>query len=165
MTKNILNVTYLCIAILSLIITELFCANLAFETLGEVMSALYLFIITINIVPLLLLIVNKRRQLALGIIFLIGFVVIPYQFYLAQKLVSLKEEAANLTTYLYDQKKSTSVYPKDISGYLFTFPELKKNFNYSRESENQFSLYYYVGSQTTSHFYHSDTKKWGYYPD
>lgn len=165
MTKNILNTAYVYTAILSLIITELFCAKLAFETLGEVISVLYFLIIAFNIVPLLLLVFNKLKPLAFGIIFLIGFIVVPYQFYLAQKLISLKEEAANLTTWLHDQKNAHTIYPTDISGYDFTFPELKKNFDYTRESEYQFSLYYYVGSQTTSHFYHSDKKKWGYYPD
>lgn len=165
MTKNILNTAYLYIAIFSLIVIEIFCGKFAFETLGEITSAVYFFIIAINIIPIFLLILNKQKNLAIGIVLLIDLIIIPYQLYLGVKLVSLKEEAANLTAYLYEQKIDNNIYPKDITGYEFTFPELKKNFNYTQESANQFTLYYYVGTEGTTHFYNSDTKKWGYYPD
>lgn len=165
MAKNIISAVYLYIAIFSLVVIEIFCAKLAFETLGEITSTLYFFIIAINIIPLLLLTFNKQKHLAIGIILLIGFIIVPYQFYLGNKLISLKEEAANITAYLYEQKIANILYPKDISGYAFVFPELKKNFNYNQESANQFRLYYYVGTESTSHFYKSDTKKWDYYPD
>lgn len=165
MTKNIINAVYLYIAIFSLVVIEIFCGKLAFETLGEITSTLYFFIIAINIIPVLLLIFNKQKHLAIGIVLLIGFIIVPYQFYLGNKLISLKEEAANITAYLYEQKIDNSIYPKDISGYTFAFQELKENFNYNQGSSNQFTLYYYVGTESTSHFYNSDTKKWGYYPD
>lgn len=165
MTKNILNTAYLYIAIFSLVVIEVVCAKLAFETLAEITSTLYFFLIAINIIPILLIIFKKQRHLAIGIILVIGFIIVPYQFYLGNKLVSLKEEAANITAYLYEQKIANNLYPEDISGYPFTFPELKKNFNYNQEPASQFTLYYYVGTENTSHFYKSDTKKWDYYPD
>jgi len=165
MAKNILNTTYLYIAIFSLVVIEIFCAKLAFETLAEITSTLYFFIIAINIIPILLLVFNKQKHLAIGIILLIGFIIVPYQFYLGNKLISLKEEAANITAYLYEQKIDNAHYPKDLSGYTFAFTELKKNFNYNQTSDKQFTLYYYVGTESTSHFYNSNTKKWGYYPD
>lgn len=165
MTKNILNTAYLYIAIFSLVVIEIFCAKLAFETLGEITSTLYFFVIAINVIPVLLLVFNKQKDLAIGIILVIGFIVVPYQVYLGNKLISLKEEAANITAYLYEQKMANNLYPKDISGYTFASPELKKNFNYNQEPASQFTLYYYVGIENTSHFYKSVTKKWGYYPD
>lgn len=165
MTKDILKTIYLYIAIFSLVVIEIFCAKLAFETLGEITSTLYFFLIAINIIPIFLLLFNKNKHFATGIILLIGFIIVPYQLYLGNKLISLKEEAANITAFLYEQKNDNAIYPKDLSEYVFAFPELRKNFNYNQESANQFRLYYYVGTESTSHFYNSDTKKWGYYPD
>ncbi|PIR03970.1 MAG: hypothetical protein COV59_02185 [Candidatus Magasanikbacteria bacterium CG11_big_fil_rev_8_21_14_0_20_39_34] len=165
MTKNIVNTAYIYIAIFSVVTIEIFCAKLAFETLAEITSGLYFFVIAINIVPIVLILFNKQKHVAMGIIAVIGFIIIPYQLYLGNKLINIKEEAANITAYVYAQKVDNGMYPKDISGYTFTFPELKKNFNYNQESLEQFTLYYYVGNEGTSHFYNSDTKKWGYYPD
>jgi len=165
MTKNIVNTIYLSLAIFSLVVIEIFCAKLAFETLAEITSTLYFFVIAINIVPIVLLLYNKQKHLAIGLILFIGFIIVPYQLYLGDKLLSLKEEAANITAYLYEQKIDNNLYPKDLSGYAFAFPDLKKNFNYNSVSADQFTLYYTVGTKSTSHFYNSDTKKWGYYPD
>ncbi len=165
MTIKIVDKIFLWTAIFSLIVIEIFCAKLAFETLAEITSALYFCIITINIIPIVLLILNKQKHLSIGVIFLIGFMIIPYQLYLGNKLIALKEEAADISAYLYEQKIDTSLYPKDLSGYIFTFPKLRNNFSYNQESGNQFTLHYYIGTESTSHFYNSDTKKWGYYPD
>ena len=165
MTKNILNTAFLYIAIFSLVVIEIFCGKLAYETLGEITSAVYFLIIAVNIIPVILIILNKQKNISIGIILFLGFMIIPCQFYLGSKLLSLKEEAANLTAYLYEQKISNNDFPKNITGYEFTSPGLKKYFNYTQKADDQFALSYYVGTPTTSHFYNSDTKKWGYYPD
>jgi hypothetical protein len=168
MTKDILNLTFLYIAIFSLVVLEIFCGKLAYETIGEIDSAVYFLIVAINLIPILLLILNKQKQLAIGIILLIGVAIVPYQLYLGNKLLALKEEAANITAYLYEQKIDNNIYPNDLSGYVFAFPALKNNFHYSDKSANdadQFDLSYYAGTADTSHFYNSDTKKWSYYTD
>jgi len=109
--------------------------------------------------------IKKYENLAVLVILLIGFIVVPYQLFLGNNLLALKEEAANITAYVYEQKIQTGNYPQNISNYDFAYPNTRKNFNYNLDTDNQFSLYYYVGTKSTSHFYSSKTRKWGYYPD
>ena len=124
------NFSALCFygAIIFLLILEIFCASLAAETLGEIVSALYFLIITINLLPLALIVLNKYKEFSVGIIFVIGLIIIPYQLYLGHQLLALKEEAANLTAYLYEQKIDLGVYSKDLSAYEFTEPNLAEPF-------------------------------------
>lgn len=164
MIKNISNITLFSISFFSLLVLEIFCAKLAFETLGEIDSGAYFLLVALNVIPLVLLVL-KKTQFAMGLILLIGLLIIPYQLYLGHKLISLKEEAANITAYVYETKFSSPAFPKDLSGYTFSFPKLQKHFNYILQSDGTFHLNYYVGTPATSHFYHSDTKKWDYYPD
>jgi len=153
------------IAIFSLILIEIFAAKLALETIGEITSGLYYLAIAINIIPILMLLFSKQKQVATIIILLIGFIIIPYQLYLGDKLLSLKEESANITAYLYEGKIQDNIYPNDLSGYAFSSPELEKHFNYNRESDAKFNLSYFVGTKNTSHYYNPEAKKWAYYPD
>ena len=173
MVKNIINQPFLYLPIFFLIILEVFCAKLAFETLGEIDSSIYYFVVALNLIPLALLMLNKQKQLAIGLILLIGLLIIPYQLYLGHKLIYLKEEAANITAYLYEEKVSKNAYPADLSGYTFSYPKLQKHFTYTRwdgKGSHQypggyFHLQYYVGTKSTSHYYYSYIKTWHYYPD
>lgn len=165
MQKNLFNTIALFTATFSLLLLEIFCAQLAFETLNEITSGLYFFIVSMNILPVILLVLNKHKQVALGIIVLLGIMIVPYQLYLGNKLNMLKEEAANITAYIYEHKINQGSYPKNLNGYIFNFPNLKEHFRYTLESEKKFIIDYYVGTETTSHFYNSEIKKWKYYPD
>ena len=109
--------------------------------------------------------VKKREELAIGVIALIALIIVPYQFYLGGKLLHLKEEAANITAYLFEERIENGAYPQDLSGYTFTFPQLKNHFRYQPGSNDQFDLDYYVGTPNTSHYYSSELQKWEYYPD
>lgn len=153
------------VAVFSVVLLELFCAHLAFETLGAITSSFYFLVVAINIVPVILLFTNKQRTLAVFILSFIGLLIVPYQLYLGDKLISLKEEAANLTAYLYNQEQIDGTYPEDLSAYEFSFPELKNHFTYNKSTSEQFELYYFVGTENTSHYYKSGDNKWGYYPD
>lgn len=159
---------------------EIFCANLAFETLGEITSGILSLFVALNIIPLILLLKNKIT-LATIFIIIIALILVPQQLYLGKKLIDLKEEGANIVAYLYEQKIETGNFPSDLSGYTFSFPKLQKHFTYYKEfgwfehpkkSNQAFHLLYFVGTKNTSHFYYSRDQKWGeyiarwaYYPD
>ncbi len=165
MSKNIISQVFLFISVFLLIVLEFFCAKLAFETVGEVASAGLLWLVALNIIPLTLLIVKKQKEIALGLLLLIALILIPTQLYLEFKLLYLKEEAANIIAFAYEQKVATGNFPNDLSAYTFSFPKLQKHFSYHKESDQAFKVLYYVGAESTSHFYNSEHKKWGYYPD
>ncbi len=147
-----------------LIALEIFCAKLAFETLGEITSGLYGLLIILNIIPIIFL-YNRKIELAVSLIILIALIIIPYQLCLGKKLINLKEEAANIVAYVYEQKINSGNFPNDLSQYNFSFPKLQKHFTYSKETNGQFKIFYFVGTKNTSHFYYSEHKKWAYYPD
>lgn len=165
MFKNIINQVFLYISIFLLIVLEIFCAKLAFETVGEVASAGLLWLVALNIIPLTLLILKKQKEIAMGLLLLIALIIIPAQLYLGYKLLLLKEESANITAYIYEEKINKNTFPADLSGYTFSFPKLQKHFTYLKKSDGNFEIFYFVGTENTSHFYVSEHKKWGYYPD
>lgn len=161
-------IAYTCLKVLVfllLIILEIFSATLAFETIGEIYSSIYFIVVVFNIIPIFLLVLGKNKQLATLLMSLIALAVVPYQVYLGQRLLSLKEEAANITVYLYDYKVNNQDFPADLSMYEYKEPQLKKFFSYNKEEAGKFLLQYYVGSANTSHYLRSDIKRWHYYPD
>ena len=160
-----LNKFFFWISILSLIVVELFCAKLAFETIGEVASGVYFFAVLLNIIPIALLLLRKQQAVAVSVIFFIGVIIVPYQIFLGNKLLLLKEEASNITAFIYDQKIKDGNYPQNLSDYQFLHQSIKKHFDYRIESNDKFVVSFYVGTQGTSHFYSSEIKRWEYYPD
>jgi len=167
-TKSI-DKTFLWIGVIFLVALEIYCAKLAFENLAEIISDFLLYIIVpINIIPILLLFSGKKIRLAIGILMVLGLIVVPYQLFLNDKLINLKEESANITAYLHKYEIVNKKLPSDLSGYTFSFPKLQKNFNYyidKQSGKEQFYLTYFVGSNSTHHFYSSEDDKWGYNPD
>jgi hypothetical protein len=171
------DLVYFGILLAILIPLEFYAAHLAFETLSELASGFYYFIIIFNLLPIGLFFLERRTVAMILCVGLAAFI-IPYQLYLGYIHSNLKEEAANITNYVYDYKLEKGVYPKTIANYKFKYPELKQHFRYSTRTKKfqgdkltwiddpqGFQLSYYVGTTSTSHFYNPKLKQWGYYPD
>ena len=172
MKKNQILTIYSCITIFFLILIEIICAKLAFHTLGEISSHMYFFVIALNSIPIIFILKKKQEQLATATLCIIALLIIPYQLYLGNLLLSLKEEAANITAYVYEEGLDTGEYPKDLAGYIFSTEKLKNHFRYyivqSHHASNErdgFYLDYFVGTKNTSHYYQSANRQWRYYPD
>jgi hypothetical protein len=97
----------------------------------------------------------------------LALAIIPQQLYLIKKSINLREEMANITAYVYEQKIMTGNFPNDLSGYTFSLPKLEKHtsytkqydrFSYPKKTEQAFELMYFVGP--TSHSYNSENKRW-----
>jgi hypothetical protein len=160
-TENFLFVLLLAL----LIPLELLCARLAYETLGEIISAFYfLSIIGLNLL-FIILAFRYRAAAALGAVGL-ALLIIPYQIILGDRLIRVQAEASQIVSYVYEQKIQNGVFPSDLSCYIFHDPTMKTYIqNYQLdEVGKQFKVFYRVGTESTSHWYSSDTG-WGYYPD
>jgi hypothetical protein len=157
--------TLLFILLMAVIVPlEVVCALLAYETIGEIASALYFLALGINLL-FFLLAVRSRSLAALGAIIL-ALLIIPYQVVLGQRLLRVQAEAARIVAFVYEHKVNSGEYPPDLDDYTYDDPEMKKYVQtYSLdESRGGFVLCYRVGTETTSHWY--DPKNgWGYYPD
>ena len=142
---------------------ELFCARLAFETLGEVTSLLYFIALSLNLI-LVLLAFRNRLLAAVGLI-LLALAIIPYQLYLGDRLYRVQAEASRIVTYVYEQKIHTGNYPPNLANYRFNDSKMEPFIqSYHGDEEHGFSLFYRVGTESTSHSYISEIG-WGYYPD
>ena len=157
------NKTFI-IFITTTILLEKFCAELAFHTIGEVLSWLYhIVVIWLNVIPIILYAV-KFRKIAVVIILALALLLIPHQLFLGHRFIQLQDEAHAIVEYVYKTKVQTGSYPKDLSEYTFKNPHLEKYIQRYESRDNSFRLVYFVGDRGTSHSYSPDGG-WFYYPD
>ena len=156
---------FLFIALVGIIVPlEVLCAYLAFETIGEVTSTLYFMAIGLNLLFIVLAI--RFRTLAALSVILLALAIIPYQLLLGHRLVRVQAEASRLVTYAYEERTDTGEFPRDLANYEFHDQKMETYIQDYRVKEDggEFSLFYRVGTETTSHYYSSELG-WGYYPD
>jgi len=147
-----------------LILLEVAFALLAYFTLGEVISSLYILPISLNL--LFVLLFFRRRHVAVIGMIILALLLIPVQVVLGIEMARVQVEAARIVTYVYGYRDQTGRYPANLSEYVFHDPEMRPHFGaYQRDGEPPgFVLYYWAGSATNSYWYSSHTG-WGYYPD
>ena len=153
-------------ALLMLVVVplEVLCALLAYETLGEIMRAIYLFLVVLNL-PIVFL--ALRSRLAAGFCAVaLAAVIIPYQVMLCDRLIRVQAEAGRIVTWAYESRIASGQFPADLSMYRFRDGDMKPFVQqYQRSAESGgFALFYRVGTESTSHSY-SPVNGWGYYPD
>ena len=149
---------------LTVILLELHCARLAYETLGGIMSTIYALLVMLNLIPLLLF--YRYQTAATLIAVMLALVIVPYQLILAGRLWRVQAEANHVVAYLYEQRLNTGQYPPNLIAYRFHDPEMAAYVHEYQIDETQagFVLSYWVGMPTTSHTY-SPATGWTYYPD
>ena len=155
----------LALLLVVLVPVELICAAAAYETIGEVASAFYWFIIILGN-GVVLVVALGSRAIAGTLALLVGLMIIPYQVVLMDRLSRIQTEAARIVAYAYETRLRTGAYPADLTGYTYADPPMRKFIqHYERSSWNGgFQLTYFVGTETASHWYSPD-EGWMYYPD
>ena len=143
---------------------EVYAAQLAYHTIGEVISSLYLVLIGLNAIPIVLLLSKTMKKWGVVLMSIIALAILPYQFYLGSLLNPLEIEAEKLVDYLEREKGENGTYPQDLSDYNFNQARLENHFRYQKLN-NEFELSYFVGTPNTSHFYLNQTGQWFYYAD
>jgi len=153
------------VLLIVLLIGEVYCAQLSYENYGWWMPPFLYLIILLNILPIILFL-RKKQALAVTILATIAFLIIPNQLFLSHKYLLEREEGANITNYIYQQKLRTGKFPDNLKDYIFKYPELEDDFNYIKSDENDFEVHFSVGTTSTSHFFiHHGDGKWQYYDD
>ncbi len=145
---------------------ELFCAVLAYETIGEIFSTLLIFVIIVLNIAFTAIAIRRSTVLAGLAVVLLALAIVPRQLGLGLRLWGIQNEASQIVGYVYEKKIDTGEFPADLSDYTFANPDVKDLIqSYERLNDGaDFMLLYYVGTETTSHWYSSETG-WGYYPD
>ncbi len=148
-----------------LIPLELLCALLAYETLGEITSYIY-FMGIVGLNSLFIILAFRYRAAAALSAVLLALLIIPYQVILGQRLLRVQAEATHIVAFVFEQKVQSGAFPSDLSSYAFHDAEMKayiKSYQLD-EVREQFTVFYRVGTESTSHWY-SSQNGWGYYPD
>lgn len=157
--------TFFILLLAILLPLEVFCALLAYETLGEVMSGTYMVgIILLN--GLLVALFFRHRSAALLGALIVALLIVPYQIVLGDRLIRVQAEATRIVAYAYETRADSGEYPADLTGYAFTDTDMQPYIqSYTRSDDGRdFSVFYFVGTETAPHWYESDTG-WDYYPD
>ena len=149
---------------ITVILLEALCARLAYETLGEIMSTIYVLLVLLNLVPLGLAVRNRAAAALVAVA--LALAIIPYQLVLADRLWRALAEANHVVARLYEQRLSAGQYPANLSEYRFRDSEMAAYIRDYQidEAQSGFVLSYWVGTPTTSHTY-SPATGWTYYPD
>ncbi len=141
-------------------------AGIAFETIGEVVSGLLVVLTCVALVASTCAFLLKLRRTAIGIVLLVALLIVPYQAYLAVRGSFLKWEADSLIVHLEAQRKILGEFPANITGYQFGNANNARHFTYQRhDSRMGYTLWWWIGTPTASHWYSTPPGEWGYYPD
>ena len=154
---------FFCVSIL--LALELYCAQLAYTNYGWLIEVVVFGLISLNIIPLILLLRKHIKSAVFGFLIL-ALLIIPRQLYLSNLRTEIFNESAGIVNYAYTQKLETGSFPKTIQAYEYINPELKSHIEYSILKNNDFQVSYYVGTKTTAHWYrHSVGPNWNFYDD
>lgn len=83
--------------------------------------------------------------------------VVPLNMHYSRDLRKLKQESDAIVHWVYQQKLKTNAFPEIIGKH-------DPRITYMADGENGFSLYFYVATPTTGHFY-TPKDGWGYMDD
>lgn len=147
----------------SLVVIEFLCALLAYDTIGEVTSGIYILGVVLLNLMIAALAFRYRVAAVVGAV-VVALLVIPYQVVLGHRLLRVQEEAGRIVAYAYEQRIHGGAFPSDLSGYKFHDAQMKTYVQDYQILGDEFALRYRVGTESTSHWY-SSVDGWGYYPD
>lgn len=148
----------------TLLLLEIIACYYSYFTLGEVRQIGYIFIFFLNVIPIVLYFL-RLKIVSLFLALIIGFLLIPNQISLLVKWNDLKTESSQIIKYIYQYEESNKRFPVNILDYQFENKKLIDHFSYHHIDTTNFSLYYFVGTKGTTHFYFHNVGKWDYYPD
>jgi hypothetical protein len=149
---------------------EWLCAIVAYETLGEVTSAMLMVAVLTNLLPVLLFALRVRAAAVFAAL-VIALAIVPYQVVLANRLRELEQESSEIVSWIDLQRLKTGRFPANLASYHFHRPWLKEHFTddlVDHPDGQGFNLRFYVGNRGTSHSFGATADKaggWGYYAD
>lgn len=144
--------------------SEFYCVSSALETQGEVMQGLLKLLLWAN--ALWVGMFWWYPRVALAGLLAIGFLILPYQVALLDRLTRLNTEMTRLVDSRLRLRAEGKSIPLSLDDYKFIDPRLRR-YVYSYEVEDdrrEFSLHYFVVQPGITHSFRSKTG-WFYYPD
>lgn len=152
------------LGLLVLIPTEIWCAQSALETQGEVMQALLGALVWSNVIWICLGVWSPRASLVALLV--TALLIIPYQVFLLGRLTWLNTEMMQLVDARLRLRAEGKAIPATLDDFKFSDPDVKQFIHGYGASEDgkDFSISYFVVQPGITHSYSSKTG-WFYYPD
>jgi hypothetical protein len=141
--------------------TESFLVYNTLYTYGEVMQALYLLLVWVNL-PIVILALWRPR-IGMWAAFGLGVLLLPWQAYENRKWAQIHEEVISIIRYVDTQKKTSGEYPKNLDGYKFQRSWIGDQVSYGT-SDGTYRLSYFMNDPGISYWFES-ASGFGYYPD
>jgi hypothetical protein len=136
-----------------------------YETIGEVTVVLaFLMTLLFNVLAVSIYFASSQTGIFVALSF--GILFVGHQAVLGVRLYFLNLEAQNIVSWAYSEKEKTGSFPKNLTGYVLLYPSYQEYLQgYDTDGADHMSVYYYVGTEGTSHYYDTRRGGWGYYPD
>jgi hypothetical protein len=142
--KKLLVFLMLILVILPL---EIYCSEQAYFTMNWLISGLFYGVSYTTVFLSILFLIIHKKGLSMAVLGTGLLAIVPYNLYCANDLQNLKKESAGIVHWIYRQKLETHTFPKTISS------RHDSRITYTREGENGFTLFFYVTTPNTGHFY------------
>ncbi|MFC2172878.1 hypothetical protein ACFLU6_09635 [Acidobacteriota bacterium] len=145
---------------------EALCAFSTYHTVGELARGGFLFLMWLNVIPLVFFLLRGKttRKIGFATAILIACLLVPWQGYLVYRWKGIEREAKGIIQYAENNFSNTRKYPYDLASYPFERSWTSQFITYESARIDHFLLKYYVGSKGTSHIF-SPGYGWSYYPD
>ena len=150
---------------LLLIPLEFAAAQLAYHTIGEVVSGMMLLAIFLNVVPLAFLVWS--RSAAITALLIVALLFIPYQLHLGIRWWRVHSEADRLRAWV-EAQTTTGAPPPNLTAYTFRDRGAAPFIRYTAGGPHYpgtYHLAYWVADSGTSHWWVPEQRFWMYYPD
>lgn len=138
---------WICLCVVQVVFMAGFaCTITAYDTLGFLASAGLWMLMVVHFVPAVLCAAERFRWaifVALLILSTGSFTIIPEQAELTYRLQCCKRETQQLIRYLENSKQESGVYPPDLTGYNFQYPNAVGHITYTRQAED-YRIYFAI---------------------
>jgi hypothetical protein len=150
-----------------LVAVELACAQLAYHTIGEIVSGmLFALVLFGNLVVIAAAFANTPA--ARVVLLLLALLVVPYQLVLGVRWWRVHREAERVVAFAEAGFAATGQYPPNLSGYVArdrgTLEYIRYGVNGVGTGGRPYDVAYSVGTETTSRWWEPGAG-WRYYPD
>lgn len=137
---------------------EYYFASQAYYTSGWALHGLLLHVLWISILLSITFLALGFQKTAL-ILLVSGFLlIVPFTLYDVNLWSRLKTESDEIVHWAYQVKSKTGTFPKVLTR------KHDHRISYTKEKNDQFTLFFYVSTPSTGHFYTSKDG-WGYMDD
>jgi uncharacterized membrane protein len=126
---------------------EIYFSEQAYFTIGAYSNALFQLASYLSILLSILFLILNKTKFCIGTLVLGLFTIVPVNMYYAKRWQNLKIESDEIVHWVYQQKLNNNSFPEKL------IRKHDPRIKYTKENEYGFTLFFYVTTPNTGHFY------------